>query len=191
MEELKAVIQQLVPLNAVEWQALTALFRLEQWKKNSYFAQEGRYARRFAFVQSGTLRAFYRNAKGEEYNKTFFTSRHFVGAFSSLISKDINLINIQCLTPCELFVAEYRSFTNLFEQYPNIERIARLLAEQFFIRKEKREIELVMLEAKERYAIFQEEHPYLEQQIPQYHIASYLGISATQLSRIRGERKLK
>ena len=54
--------------------------------------------------------------------------------------------------------------------------------------KEKREIELVTMEAKDRYVIFQEEHPQIEQLIPQYHIASYLGISPTQLSRIRGQK---
>jgi CRP-like cAMP-binding protein len=63
--------------------------------------------------------------------------------------------------------------------------MARLLAEYLFIRKEKREIELVTLDARERYAIFRKEHPTLEQFIPQYHIASYLGITPTQLSRIR------
>jgi CRP-like cAMP-binding protein len=189
MEQLKAVIKQLVHLNLEEWQALTALFHLEEWENKSYFAQEGNYARKFAFVQSGALRAFYRNQKGEEYNKTFFTAQHFAGAFSSLISNDINLINIQCLTPCQLLVGDYTSFTDLYDQYPKIERMARRLAEYFFIRKEKREIELVMLNAKERYAIFQEEHPNLEQLIPQYHIASYLGVSATQLSRIRALKK--
>jgi hypothetical protein len=85
-------------------------------------------------------------------------------------------------------VAEYQKITALFEQYRKVERLARILAEQFFVRKEKREIELVTLEAKDRYVIFQEEHPQLEQLIPQYHIASYLGISPTQLSRIRGEK---
>jgi CRP-like cAMP-binding protein len=189
MEQLKAVIKQLIHLNAEEWQALAALFHVEKWEKKSYFAQEDSYARQFAFIQSGALRAFYRNQKGEEYNKTFFTAQHFVGAFSSLISKDSNLINIQCLTPCQLLVSDYTAFTNLYEQYPKIERISRLLAEQFFIQKEKREIELVMLDAKARYSIFQQEHPNLEQLIPQYHIASYLGVSATQLSRIRAKRK--
>jgi hypothetical protein len=85
-------------------------------------------------------------------------------------------------------VAEYQKITALFEQYRKVERLARILAEQFFVRKEKREIELVTLEAKDRYAIFQKEHPQLEQLIPQYHIASYLGVSPTQLSRIRGRK---
>jgi hypothetical protein len=61
-----------------------------------------------------------------------------------------------------------------------------LQAESFFLHKEKREIELVLLRADERYRIFKEEYPTLENLISQYHVASYLGITPTQLSRIRG-----
>jgi hypothetical protein len=66
-----------------------------------------------------------------------------------------------------------------------IERLRRKIAERFFVRSEKKQLEMALLEAKERYSIFREEHPGFEDIIPQYHIASYLGISPTQLSRIR------
>lgn len=56
------------------------------------------------------------------------------------------------------------------------------------MQKEQREIEIVLLDADERYHIFQKQFSGLENRIPQYHIASYLGITPTQLSRIR--RKL-
>jgi len=59
------------------------------------------------------------------------------------------------------------------------------IAEYFFVEKEKKELEIVLLDASQRYKIFHMEFPTLEQLIQQYHIASYLGISATQLSRIR------
>jgi hypothetical protein len=54
--------------------------------------------------------------------------------------------------------------------------------------KERREIELVLLQADERYKIFKQEYPNLENLIPQYHIASYLGVTPTQLSRIRAKK---
>ena len=57
--------------------------------------------------------------------------------------------------------------------------------------KEKRELEMSLLQADERYAIFRNEFKGVEQLIPQYHIASYLGISATQLSRIRNKMTSK
>lgn len=67
----------------------------------------------------------------------------------------------------------------------DIERLARKLAELFFVQKEQREIDIVLLDADKRYLLFQKEFPGLENMIPQYHIASYLGITPTQLSRIR------
>jgi len=66
--------------------------------------------------------------------------------------------------------------------------VARKLAEIFFVQKEQREIEIVLLDADRRYSLFQKQFPQLEQQIPQYHIASYLGVTPTQLSRIRRKR---
>ena len=73
----------------------------------------------------------------------------------------------------------------LSENNYELERLRRKIAEQFFVWNEKKQLEMAFLEAKERYVIFKKEYPTLESIISQYHIASYLGISATQLSRIR------
>jgi hypothetical protein len=59
------------------------------------------------------------------------------------------------------------------------------MAEQFFVWNEKKQLDMALLDAKERYLIFKTEYSGIESVIPQYHIASYLGISPTQLSRIR------
>lgn len=163
-------------------------FKPVELTKGSVFARKGEYAKKLGFLTSGVMRAYFSTDKGEEYNKTFFKGGDFVGAYSSLVSGQPNLIDIDCLTSCSLLLAEYADIVALYDTFPNVERLSRRLAEQFFVLKEKREIELVTLEAKDRYAIFQEEHPGLEQLIPQYHIASYLGVSPTQLSRIRAQK---
>jgi len=188
MNELKEYLNKIVHFTESEMELFIALFSAKHLKKNEYFAREGEISKKFAFVSSGIVRAFYRNNEGNEYNKSFFTNNNFVGAYSSLVTKQKNRINIQCLTDCTVLIANFSDFTNLYDSTPKIERLARILAEQFFVHKEKREIELVMLDATERYKIFQMEHPNLENQIPQYHIASYLGITPTQLSRIRAKK---
>lgn len=185
---LKKRLNDIVPFDAETLELLTSLFTEVRLSKGAIFAKKGEYSRNIAFVKSGVLRAFYSNDQAEEYNKTFFTENSFVGAYSALVTGQKNLINIDCLTDCTLLIAEYKKITALYEQYPQVERLARILAEQFFVSKEKREIELATLEAKDRYVTFQQEHPQLEQLIPQYHIASYLGISPTQLSRIRRQK---
>ncbi len=185
---LEERLNKITPFDSESLTALVNCFQPTELEKGESFANKGEYARNIAFVRFGVLRAYYSNEKGEVYNKTFFTENSFVGAYSSLVTGRRNLINIDALTNCSIMVAEFEKITSLYSRFPTIERMARILAEQFFVSKEKREIELVTLEAKDRYAIFQKEHPALEQLIPQYHIASYLGVSPTQLSRIRGQK---
>jgi len=188
MIELKEYLNKIIFFTEEEMELFTSLFSEKNLKKNDYFATEGEYASKLAFRVSGIVRAFYRNSEGSDYNKTFFSKNGFVGAYSSLITNQINQINIQCLTDCTLFIADFSEMKKLYDTKPKIERLARILAEHFFVLKEKREIELVTLDASERYEIFQKEHPNLENLIPQYQIASYLGITPTQLSRIRAKK---
>ena len=111
-----------------------------------------------------------------------------VGGYSSMVTQLPNKINQQALTDCELLIGDFKKLTDLLDNHQDLERLLRKIAESHFVNKEKREVEIVLLEANKRYAIFQEEYPQLEQQIPQYHIASYLGITPTQLSRIRTQK---
>ena len=115
----------------------------------------------------------------------FNVAPSFIGAYSTLITGKENRINIEFLTDAEVLVTNYQQFISLYQKHPQIESLSRKLSENYFVQKEKREIELVTMDAEKRYEIFKQEFPNLDQLIPQYHIASYLGVSATQLSRIR------
>ena len=185
MIELHIYLTSISPIKEETWNKVRELFSETPLKKGDYFIKEGEIARQIGYLTNGVIRAFYRNDEGIEYNKHFFIRNEIFGGYSSLITKQPNLINQQALTDCSMFVADYHEITNLYNEYPDFERIGRRLAELFFVNKEKREVEIVLLDADKRYMIFQNEFPGLEQLIPQYHIASYLGITPTQLSRIR------
>ena len=86
---------------------------------------------------------------------------------------------------CVIYEANYTKVVELAYRYPELIWLFKGLAEQFLVQKEQREIQLVLLDAAERYQIFRAEFPELEQLIPQYQVAAYLGVSPTQLSRIR------
>ena len=98
MEDLKAYLGNLIRFTEKELEIFISLFSEAQLKRHDYFAQEGEYSSKLAFLSSGVMRAFFRNNSGNEYNKTFFTPPNFVAAYSSVITKQKNLINIQCLT---------------------------------------------------------------------------------------------
>jgi hypothetical protein len=80
---------------------------------------------------------------------------------------------------------KYHEPKRLSDNNYELERLRRSIAERLFVGNEKKQLEMALMDATERYLIFKEQHPGLEDLIPQYHIASYLGISPTQLSRIR------
>ncbi|UFH57756.1 Crp/Fnr family transcriptional regulator [Spirosoma sp. KNUC1025] len=183
--ELFAYFNAIAPLSTATWKTIAPLFHERLMAKQAYFVEAGPVADSFAFMSEGVMRVFYRTADGTEYNKHFFTAPTTVGAYSSLVTGQPNLIYQQAMTDCRIWVADYARFNECCDRFPDLERIARRNAELYFARKEQREVELVLRDAGQRYAQFQQEYGHLEQLIPQYHIASYLGVTPTQLSRIR------
>jgi CRP-like cAMP-binding protein len=183
--ELYKYLNAISPLQDKAWERIEALFSEKTLAKGDYFIGEGETAKQIGFLKSGIIRAFYRSNEGMEYNKHFFIPHNIIGGYSSLITSTPNKIIQQALTDCTILVANYSQVIKLYDLFPNFERVGRRLAELYFVNKEQREIEIVLLNADERYLILRRDYPQLEQQIPQYHIASYLGITPTQLSRIR------
>ena len=187
LEQMKQVITAVENITDECWMDIAALAREKQFPKSSYFAEEGEYPADLGFVGKGTFRAFYRTTDGIEYNKTFFTENTFMIALTAMITQTRNLINIQALEDSTVLLFNYKEFTKLYDTYHTLERMARKVVEFEWAKKEIREIRLVLNNASERYAFFLQEHPGLENKIPQYHIASYLGVTPIQLSRIRAK----
>ena len=185
MKNLVHFLSQISPLSEQTLSLLQSVFVADQLKKGDYFVREGEYANEIAFLERGVVRAFYTSNEGKEYNKTFFTAPAIIGSYASLISKEKNRLPQQALSDCVIWRLNYDVIERLSENNYELERLRRRIAERFFVGNEKKQLEMALLEAKERYLIFREEHPGVEDTIPQYHIASYLAISPTQLSRIR------
>ncbi len=185
MNELKDYFNAISTLNESTWIKIFPLFKEDRLLKNEYFAKVNKKARQIAFLKTGVVRAFFINQEGKDYNKQFFVGQSIIGAYTSLLTGNENLIAQQALTDCVIYTSDYASLVELYDECPDLERFARKIAEHYFLEKEKKEIEIVLLDASQRYVLFKKEFPTLEQLIPQFHIASYLGISATQLSRIR------
>ncbi|MFK7732534.1 MAG: Crp/Fnr family transcriptional regulator [Pseudomonadales bacterium] len=185
MNKLLAYLKQLGSPSEQTLSVLAANIRPDTLKKGEYFIAEGEYANEIAFLESGVVRAFYVNSEGKEYNKTLFTANAIIGSYAALISKEKNRLPQQALTDCKIWRMKFALIEQLSEDDVEVERLRRKIAERFFVWNEKKQLEMALLEAKERYGIFLQEHPGVEDLIPQYHIASYLGVSPTQLSRIR------
>jgi len=157
--------------------------------KKEIFSKEGAYARKVGFLEKGIIRAFIRDDEGKEYTKQFFVGPSLIGAYSSLLTNQPNKIIQEALTKCTIWIADYSKIEALYARHHEMERIGRKIAEYYYLEKERNLVEMALFDADKRYTFLKERFPMLESQVQQYHIASYLGITPTQLSRIRKKRQ--
>ncbi|NKI31824.1 Crp/Fnr family transcriptional regulator [Muricauda sp. DJ-13] len=176
------------PISDKAFMALKPNLKFVELKKGEFFVKAGEIASTIGFLTNGLVRAFFLNQEGREYSKQFFMAPSIIGAYTSLLNKQPARIAQQALTDCEIVVLDYKKLEQAYENFHDLERLGRRVAESYFMEKEQKELEMALLDADKRYLILRERFPKIENLVPQYHIASYLGISPTQLSRIR--RKL-
>ncbi|XGV95135.1 MAG: Crp/Fnr family transcriptional regulator [Leptolyngbya sp. BL-A-14] len=105
--------------------------------------------------------------------------------YESLLSSQPSKKSIQALESCSLLVATYENFQLIYQQFEEGERLGRLLLETVFVKIIQQLTSLYQDLPEERYKIFLENFSDVQQRIPQYYVASYVGVKPQSLSRIR------
>jgi len=184
-QQLHTAVRQWVTLSDRQWETLSTIFRVRNVDEQEHLVLPGDSVYELYFVGSGLLRFYYQAENGTETNKAFIPENTFVGPLAAP-SLDLPVVyGIQALEPATLLVTPYAEFVALFDEHPIFDRLGRKLAEWFLARKELRARNLLQHQARERYLAFQQQFPELAKRVPQYHIASYLGITEVSLSRLK------
>lgn len=172
------------------WSRLAALSTLVKIERGELLTRQGVVPQSFGFVCAGLLRGYASNEEGQEYNKVFFPERSFPGAMVALLTRTPSHFAIQALETSWVMKIDHPGYRRLLEQRDDLKWFQILYLEKnWLLSKEPREIALVQETATERYLRFQAENPGLEPRLAQFHVASHLGVTATQLSRIRRQLK--
>lgn len=183
---LKKVIDSYYPISADTWARLQVNLSCIDIKKNESISKINETPNSFYFVTKGLLRVFINDEKGTEYNKTFFNEGTFPGTMVSLLKNKPSEFEIQALENCELIQINFKKYRELLEKSSDLKMFHICYLERnWLIKMESKDVSFVQKDAQERYEDFLENYPDLESRLPQYHIASHLGITPTQLSRIR------
>ena len=170
------------------WRALHALVTRRTYAARDHVAPLGSVQRTIGLLEHGHVRAYVTTADGKHYNKHLFVAPTLVGDYASLITGEPVVVPQQALTPCVVWWIDRDALHDLETRHPSIAMLQRRFAEALYLAKERREIEIATLDATARYDALVRAHPELDQAIPLYEIAAYLGITPTQLSRIRRRR---
>lgn len=152
---------------------------------NTLLVKPGTIRRKLYMLVSGVISAFVTDESGKQFNKRLFTPISFAGALTAMIKNKANEINYITLTDCKIYEIDFDKLKNLCEKDFEISKLYIKILENVFVAYEERSLDLMRLNATEKYLKLRNEIEDIDNLIPQYQIASYLNITPIQLSRIR------
>jgi CRP-like cAMP-binding protein len=190
LQPLFSYIARFVLLTPGEESLLASKVKTRKYLKGQFVTQNGDVSRYENFVLSGCLKTFYIDNDGQEHIVMFAIENWWTGDISSFITQTPSDYNIQCLENCVLAQIYHDDLEQLYLEIPKLERFFRLIIQNAYVAAQKRIVNGFTLAAKERYLVFREKYPEIEQRVPQYMIASYLGITKEFLSKIRSQLML-
>lgn len=178
-------INDIVNLTAEEVSILNNFVTERKYLKNQFIIQQGDVCKTESFIVSGCTKTFYSNENGQEHIIMFSVENWWTADIGSFVSQTPADFNVQCLEDTTVIQFHYDTIEVLFEKVPKLERFFRKIIERAFVASQKRLIRNLSLTAKERYLHFKNAYPEIEQRIPQYMIASYLGITKEFFSKMK------
>ena len=190
-ELLRSHIAKRIHITPKEFDVCAQFFVQRKVKKRQFLLQDGDVCRHLAFVNSGCLREYTVDHKGDEHIIQFAIEDWWISDLNSFLSGMPSTHNIDALQDANVLLLEKSAREKLFESAPKIERFFRLLLEANYVATHKRIAEALSASAEERYLTFIKTYPNLVEKVPQNNIASYLGITPQSLSRIRKELSSK
>jgi len=169
------------------WSALVALASPMHLPKESFFVREGEVCTKVAFVMQGLLRYYYVK-DAEEMTGHVAEEGEFITAYPSFLSQSPSRQVVDALEDSTVLVLKRDDINGLYDRFHSIERLGRRLAEEILIGSQSRTALFILDTAEQRYDWLVSHRPGLIDRIPQYLLASYIGIKPESLSRIRSRR---
>ncbi|MBV8605674.1 MAG: Crp/Fnr family transcriptional regulator [Pelomonas sp.] len=187
LDAFGAAVRRIAPLGDAALAELAALTEAREVGTGVWLLQAGQRAEWGLFVVGGLLRECYIDAEGDEHTRAFAPAGGFSGSLLDLLSGQPSVTWVQALEPTRLLAFRYAAFDALCRTNPELNMLARRLAERLYLRKARREYELLALPAAARYAQWCAEHPQLDARVSRRVLASFLGVTPEHLSRLRRE----
>jgi len=177
-------ISKYVQLEFEEIKAINELILIKEFKKGTLLLKEGEIAKFSYFNIKGCIRSF-SIVEGVEKTTHFYTENQFVTSIKSFTKKVQATHYLECIEDCMLGLLSLESEIKLLNEFPKLEHLSRILLEEELAMYQDILSSYITTSPEERYKNLLKLRPDLFQRIPQYHIATYLGITPQSLSRIR------
>lgn len=181
---IRAVYERFMPINDTFFEVIASHMRYVEMSKGQEFIQQGGSNDQLGLLVEGLMRGV-EIIDGDDHTMMFFDAPCFVTEYVGFLRRDPARYGIVALEDCRLYLWSYDDLQRMYSLSKDGERVGRLIAEQVIAEVVNDVRSFRFDTAKERYERLTATYPRLAQCVPQYMVASYLGITPESLSRIR------
>lgn len=187
MINLATYLQDNFPFSPKSIEIVKECFEPKKLKKGEYFLKEKEYCKKIAYVEKGAF-IYFEYIDGEEKVCDFALEGDWITHYRGLTQGLPSTVNIRALEAAEIQWIEIENMAVCEQEAPELRTLRLQLVEQYFMQAMDRASSLANFNAEKRYEKMLMERPELFNRVPQYHIASYLGLKPQSLSRIRAKK---
>lgn len=170
---------------------IAAHFSLKEFEKHTPVLKEGQVSNEYIFLQEGFMRAFAYDVDGNDITTNFYSAGQVVFEVHSFFNRTRSKENIETLTDSVAWFITYEQLNMLFHSIYEFREFGRSILVKEFSNLKNRMLSTITETAEERYASLLKTNPEIFKHAPLKHIASYLGVTDSSLSRIRKEFQKK
>lgn len=181
-------ISKIVPLNDNEILVLKRFIKSQKLKNKAFLLENGKVCKHLYFVENGCLRMYFVNNKSAEQITQFALEGWWIADYFSFMDNVPSDYFIQAIEKSEIVSIEMHSFEELLSQLPKLERYFRLIMQKALAASQLRTKYLSEMSKEEFFYHFNSSFPEFMQRVPQYMIASYLGLSPEYISKLRKKK---
>jgi CRP-like cAMP-binding protein len=178
-----------IPLSEGDKYLIISCLRERKVMKGQFLVHEGGVCRCTYYVNDGSLRTYFIDMSGKEHIVQFAIEGWWISDLNSFIFQMPATFNVEAIEDSHILELPFQNLEMLYEKIPKLERYFRIITQRAFVSFQQRIVQNFSMTAEERYLAFQAKYPKLELRIPQKLVASYLGISAEFLSKIKKWRR--
>ncbi|MGH1336366.1 MAG: Crp/Fnr family transcriptional regulator [Aureispira sp.] len=181
-------IKRYVKISETEIDLFKSYLKPRTLKKKEFLLKEGQFCKSRYFITKGCIRLYYIDNKGNEQIVHFGIDNWWITDYESLINKTPSKLYIQATENTELLEFPQEKFDELCGQVPQTERLFRKIMEKTYIASQRRIEYMFSLSGEELFNYFITTNPKFVQRVPQYMIASYLGLSPEFVSKVKSKK---
>jgi CRP-like cAMP-binding protein len=184
-------IERFVALNETDKDLIKDAFKQVRIKKRQFIVQPNFVASHRNYVVNGAFRSFVVANEGQEHTIAFAIDDWWITDYNSYIYQKPATLFVAALEDSVVMQIDFATEQRLKATYPKFETFFRIIAERGLAFYQRRLISNLTQTAEERYHEFEERYPLINQRVPQYALASFLGMSTEYLSKLRNNRVKK